>query len=244
MSRELLALKHGGDRHFMPDLRLYISTTGRLQPEERQALINRIAPNLVDYYGSTGGGLVTFFSTKEANHAPTSVGRPALGVEVEIVDDVDRPLRAGKIGRIRIRGPGVTTRFAGDFSTADEGIHHGWYYPGDIGHFDEDGYLYLLGRTADLIKRGGLMVHAQEVERVLQAHEAVLETAVVGIPSAELGESVAAFVTVTRPVESRELVFHCRRNLAPYKVPGTIEIVESLPRNANGKILKSELRPK
>ena len=90
--------------------------------------------------------------------------------------------RPGRVGRIRMRGPGVTRSFAGETAAGDETIRDGWYYPGDTGHFAENGILHLTGRAADLIKRGGLMIHAQEVEYVLSLHESVVEAAVVGHP--------------------------------------------------------------
>jgi long-chain acyl-CoA synthetase len=239
VSRELLGLKSA--TRLMPNLRLYISTTGRLHAEERLALLDRVTPRLVDYYGSTGGGLIALFQTEDRARAAAAAGRPGFGAELEVADESGKPLAADEIGWIRVRGAGVTTRFAGDAPTGDEGLRHGWYYPGDLGYLDASGYLYLTGRTADLIKRGGLMVHAQEVERVLASHDAIMEAAVVGLPSAELGEVVGAFVRLKGEVTQRDLIAFCRARLAPYKIPSSVTFVEALPRNANGKVVKAEL---
>ena len=239
VSRELLGLR--GATKLMPDLRLFISTTGRLHAEERLSLLDRVTPRLVDYYGSTGGGLIALFQTEDRDRAAAAAGRPGFGAELEVVDESGATVAADEVGWIRVRRPGVTTRFVGDAPTGDEGLRHGWYYPGDLGYLDASGYLYLTGRTADLIKRGGLMVHAQEVERVIASHEAVLEAAVVGLPSAELGETVGAFVRLKGEVTQKDLIAFCRAHLAPYKIPASVTFVEALPRNANGKVVKADL---
>lgn len=157
-------------------------------------------------------------------------------------------------GRIRLRGPGVTRSFADGASApaGDETLVGGWYYPGDIGSLAADGILHLTGRTADMIKRGGLIVHAQEVEYVLSLVDALVEAAVAGVPAGANGsaadvvgvpdEEVVAFVVVGARVEPTALTGHFVQNLAAYKVRRHIEIVLSLPRNTMGKVVKSELR--
>lgn len=162
----------------------------------------------------------------------------------EIVDEAETVVPSGAPGRIRMRGPGVTRSFArtADVPAGDETLGHGWYHPGDIGSLGDDGILHLTGRTADMIKRGGLMVHAQEVEYVLSLVDAVVEAAVVGVPAEGHDEEVVAFVVVGEPVAPAVLLGHCLQNLASYKVPRHIEIVPSLPRNTTGKVVKAELR--
>ncbi|RST87939.1 long-chain fatty acid--CoA ligase [Aquibium carbonis] len=224
----------------MPGLRTMISATSKLQPEERTDLLARVAPGLIDYYGSTGTGPIAAITRPADIVAPSAVGHPVFGMEVEIVDDDDTPLALGETGNIRVRGPAVSTRAIG---AADEreGFRGGWYYPGDLGSLGEDGLLHLHGRAADLIKRGGLMVHAQEVEQALRRHASVQDAAVVGAPSATLGQDVVAFVMASGPVDARDLIRHCRRELAPYKVPARIEFRDALPRNASGKVVKAAL---
>jgi acyl-coenzyme A synthetase/AMP-(fatty) acid ligase len=224
----------------MPGLRTMISATSKLQPEERADLLARVAPGLIDYYGSTGTGPIAAITKPAEVTAPSAVGYPVFGMDVEIVDDDDAPLAPGETGNIRVRGPAVSTRAIG---AADEreGFRDGWYYPGDLGSLGEDGLLHLHGRAADLIKRGGLMVHAQEVEQALRRHPSVQDAAVVGAPSATLGQEVVAFVVASEPLDARELVQHCRRDLAPYKVPSRIEFCEALPRNSSGKVVKAAL---
>jgi acyl-CoA synthetase (AMP-forming)/AMP-acid ligase II len=241
VTRALLAHVGAATHRALPRLRLYINATAKADPEERARVAELIAPDVADMYGSTGAGLISIIHGSEQG-GRTSVGRPGPGISVEIVDDAHRPLPAGEIGRIRVRGPGVVTEFVGAAPGGEEGVHDGWYYPGDIGSFDADGFLHLHDRAADLIKRGGVMIHAQEIEHVLRDHPGVLDAAVVGIPSATLGQEVAAFVVPrgTAP-EASALVTFCRQRLAGYKTPSRIVFLAALPRNANGKVQKAEL---
>jgi long-chain acyl-CoA synthetase len=242
VSRQLLALQHNSDGYLLPHLRAYVSSTGKLTPEERSAIRTWITPNLIDFYGSTGSGPISAITKPKDEAPPTSAGHITARVEVEIVDENRRALPRDHVGAIRLRGPRITKRFVGDVESESEGIHHGWYYPGDLGSIDDNGLLHLHGRSADLIKRAGLMVHAQEVERILMLHDSVAEAAVVGIPSSELGEEVAAFVVPKGAVHPRELTLHCIKHLAPYKVPVRIKTIDTLPRNASGKVQKVRLR--
>jgi acyl-coenzyme A synthetase/AMP-(fatty) acid ligase len=240
-SRALLALP-AGKGHLMPRLRAYVSTAGKLQPEERATLRARVAPRVIDYYGTTGGGPVALITGEEDDTSPTAAGRLAAGIEVEVVDEADAVVAGGASGRIRMRGPGVTRSFAGATAAGDETIRDGWYYPGDTGHFGENGILHLTGRTAEMIKRRGLMIHAQEVEYVLSLHGAVVEAAVVGVPTGAHDEDVVAFIVAREPVDAASILKHCRRNLAGYKVPQRVVVVEAMPRNTTGKVVKAELR--
>ncbi len=238
--RQLLVIDPGGGR-LMPGLRAFVSGGSKLQPEERAAIKARIAPFVIDYYGSTGGGPTAIIARDEDGADPTSMGRPMITMNVEVVDERGAVAPVGTVGPLRIGGPGVTTAFAGPVAPGDEGIRDGWYYPGDLGSFDEHGLLHLHGRASELIKRGGLMVYAQEVEQALRRHDHVADAAVVGAPSPSLGEEVVAFVVLSAPAEEGALVQHCRRELAPFKVPARIVVVDALPRNPSGKVVKAEL---
>lgn len=229
------------DGLLMPGLRVFVSTTGKLQPEERDLVRKRISRNLIDYYGSTGTGPITIISEERDGIDPTTVGRPVIGIEVEIVDDTGNLAAEGEIGRIRVRGPAVTTSTVGSPEANDEGFRDGWYYPGDLGKLGSRGLVCLHGRAADLIKRGGLMVHAQEVEQALRRHPKIIDAAVIGVPSEMLGQEVMAFVVVCGPLDLKEIIRHCRSELAPFKVPARIEFRDDLPRNPTGKVIKSRL---
>ena len=129
----------------------------------------------------------------------------------------------------------------GDAWLQDEGIRDGWYYSGDFGRLDANGYLYLQGRSADMIKVGGFLVFSPEIERVLESHPTVKEAAVLGVPSATHGEEVVGFVVAEGTINPAELIALCRRSLSAQKVPKQIVIVDVLPRNASGKVVKAEL---
>jgi acyl-CoA synthetase (AMP-forming)/AMP-acid ligase II len=117
----------------------------------------------------------------------------------------------------------------------------GWIYPGDLGALDDNGFLKIVGRTSDMIIRGGAKVYPSEVEGVLAEHAAIAEVAVVGWPDQVLGEEVAAFVVLRSKAEPRELLAYCRSKLQPDKQPREIFIIDALPRNANGKLMRRDL---
>ncbi len=171
-----------------------------------------------------------------------SVGKPLPGVEIQVVDEHDNPLPVGEIGEIVARGPNV---MKGYYNMPDETkavLHNGWLHTGDMGHFDEDGYVYIVERKKDLIIRGGFNIYPRDIEEVLTSYPTVIEAAVVGIPSERMGEEVKAYVVTRTPVDAETLMAYCREKLANYKTPKEIEFVNALPRNAIGKIDKKELR--
>jgi acyl-CoA synthetase (AMP-forming)/AMP-acid ligase II len=160
---------------------------------------------------------------------------------VEVVDEADAPLPRGRTGRLRYRGPGVATQYHLDPEASVGSFRDGWFYPGDLAEIDEAGYLTLRGRTRDVIIRGGINVHPGEIESVLREHPDIAEAAVVGAPSARLGEEIAAFLVTRSPIDPEALTAWCAERLAPYKVPRLFVRVDDLPRNSSGKVLKSEL---
>jgi acyl-CoA synthetase (AMP-forming)/AMP-acid ligase II len=135
----------------------------------------------------------------------------------------------------------VADGFWNDPEASRESFRDGWWYPGDLGMLDDHGYLHLKGRAKDMIIRGGINIYPAEVEAVLQSHAAVADTAVVGWPSREFNEEVAAFVILKGEVSPAELRDLCRAKLAPYKVPREVFVVPDFPRNALGKTIKTEL---
>jgi acyl-CoA synthetase (AMP-forming)/AMP-acid ligase II len=238
--RRLMALP---DEKLAPlkKLRLLLSSGAALHPDERMQIRRRVCPSFVEYYSSTEGGGVSFLTPEDPEEFAGSVGRPVFGVEVQCVDEAHRPLPPGGVGRIRYRGPAVADGFWNDPEATRESFRDGWWYPGDLGMLDEHGYLYLKGRAKDMIIRGGINIYPAEVEAVLQSHPAVADSAVVGWPSREFNEEVAAFVILKKEVPAGELRELCRARLAPYKVPKEVFIVQDFPRNALGKVIKAEL---
>jgi long-chain acyl-CoA synthetase len=172
-----------------------------------------------------------------------SAGRPVLGVEVQIVDDSGRALPAGVRGEIVVRGPNVTPGYWGKSDATAAALRDRAYWSGDVGEMDDDGYLYVVDRSKDIIITGGENVYGTEVEDVLAAHPAVVEAAVIGRSDPRWGEIVTAIVVLRADVDLAELEQHCRTMLANYKVPRHFEVYAgALPRTAAGKLLKRDLR--
>jgi malonyl-CoA/methylmalonyl-CoA synthetase len=175
-----------------------------------------------------------------------SVGLPLAGVEVRVVNqENDQLLPGGEIGEVQLRGPNI---FKGYWKqpekTSEAFAADGWFRTGDLGFLETDGYLTLCGRSKDLIISGGLNIYPPEVERVLAEHPSVAACAVIGCPDREWGERVTAVVVLNRgeSVSGQDLIAFCRERLAPYKSPKSIAFREDLPRNAMGKVQKTELR--
>jgi acyl-CoA synthetase (AMP-forming)/AMP-acid ligase II len=167
-------------------------------------------------------------------------------MEIRIVDaDTERDVPVNETGHVFVRNRGRQREYYKDpEATARTWSDDGWLRTGDLGYLDEDGYLYLCGRIKEMIIRGGNNIYATDVEAVLYEHVDVMEAAVVGVPHQVLGEDVAAFV-VTKPqatLDADGLRAFCAERLADYKVPRHIEFVDALPRNATGKVLKTQLK--
>ena len=203
-------------------------------------------------YGMTEmGGVITVLN--DAAHRDTShperlvsAGRPVDHAEMRIVDPITRQdAPHGSSGEVWFRTPQATAGYIGKpEATAELLTTDGWLRTGDLGRTDEDGFLFIEDRIKDMIITGGENVYSPEVERVLIEHPSILELAVIGVPDDRWGEAVKA-VVVTKPdstVTSEELIAYARERLAGYKTPSTIDIVEALPRNPSGKILKRDLR--
>jgi acyl-CoA synthetase (AMP-forming)/AMP-acid ligase II len=225
----------------MQRLKLLLSSGSPLDPQERHAIRERFCANFIEYYASTEGGGISISNARTQMLHDDSVGRPVFAVEVEVVDDSDTVLPPGQVGRLRYRGPAVATGYYKDDDTAGTAFKDGWFYPGDLAEINAEGYIFLRGRSKDMILRGGINIYPAEVEAILRGHPAVIEAAAVGRPSVSMGEDVAAFVTLRSPVSAADLIEWCTRRLAPYKVPREIFAIEELPKTSSGKVLKAEL---
>jgi acyl-CoA synthetase (AMP-forming)/AMP-acid ligase II len=174
-----------------------------------------------------------------------SCGRPTMNVDIVVRDADGHALPTGEVGEITLAHRGIgEVSFWRRPDLEGEAIRDGWYYSGDLGRFDDEGFLYIVGRNKDMMISGGFNVYAREVEDALHAHPAVDEVAVLGLPDAEWGEVVAAFV-VRRPGQTSDaeaLTRHCAELIAGYKKPRVIEFVDALPRNHAGKVTKNDLR--
>jgi long-chain acyl-CoA synthetase len=180
----------------------------------------------------------------EWHHRPGSVGTAIANVELRIVDPEDREVERGTWGEICIKGPNVMLGYWNRREETAEALRGGWFHTGDIGYMDEDGFVFIVDRTKDMINAAGFKVWPREVEEVLYQHPAVGECAVYGVLDAVKGEVPMAAVVVAAGarVTPEELENFCRERLATYKIPRSFDLVTSLPKNATGKILKRVLR--
>ena len=174
----------------------------------------------------------------------SSIGKPLEDVEVRIVDEDGGPVAQSEVGEIVARGTRLMKGYWNMADATTETIRGGWLYTGDLGYFDDDGYIFLVGRAKDLINRGGEMISPEEVERALQSHPAVDEAAVIGVADVDWGERVRAVVVLKdgHSAVEEELIEHCRERMASFKKPESVVFASQLPRNPLGKVLKRELR--
>jgi acyl-CoA synthetase (AMP-forming)/AMP-acid ligase II len=186
----------------------------------------------------------TFLDRESTLSKLGSVGRPCQYLELDIWDEHGTSVPAGERGEVVIRGPKVFKGYWRDPEATSAAFAGGWFHTGDIGLKDDDGYLYIVDRLKDMIVSGGENIASSEVERVLYEHEAVVEAAVVGRPDDRWGEVPVAYVVVSSATTTtpEELIEHCRLQLARFKVPKHVVLVDALPRNPSGKVLKRELR--
>lgn len=175
-----------------------------------------------------------------------SVGKPLPNTEVRIVDEFGDDLPIGQVGEIVVKGPQVMKGYLKNEEATYQTLKNGWLYSGDLGRFDDEGFLYIVDRKKDMIIRGGENVYPVEVEEVLYQIDEILEAAVIGIPHEVYGEVPKAYVVLKNrcSISSDEILNYCKRKLAKYKTPVEIEFLEALPRNASGKVLKHVLRSK
>ncbi len=173
-----------------------------------------------------------------------AAGKPIIGVRIRIVDDNGRDVPQGSSGEIVLKGGQVFKGYWKSEEATAEAIRDGWFYTGDVGYFDEEGYLYIVDRKKDMIKSGGENIASAEVERVIYELPQIFETAVVGIPHPKWLEVPKAFIVLKegQKLSEKDIIDHCTLRLAKYKVPKEIQFISALPRNPSGKVLKRELR--
>ncbi len=224
-------------------LRLGVSGAAPCPWEIAEAWRARTGTRIVRGYGSTEMFRPISFLAGDATEHPECVGRPVPGVETRVVDDNDRALPPGETGELLIRTPAVMDGYLDSLEETQAVLAEGWFRTGDLARITAEGYVAIVGRKRERIKRGGYSVFPAEVEAVLLAHPAVAEAAVVGVPDHTLGEEIAAFVAL-RPgtaAGADELIAWCRERLAAFKYPRRVTFLDALPRSATGKVLKARL---
>ncbi len=232
------------DRTRCASIRLFVSGSAPLRPETFTAFAERTGQVILERYGMSEAGMIASNPLQGERRAGT-VGRPLPGVDVRLAAEAGGQAAPGQPGVIEVRGANV---FAGYWrmpeKTREEFTTDGWFRTGDVGQFDEAGYLSIVGRARDLIISGGLNVYPKEVELTIDQLPGVLESAVVGLPHADLGEAVTAAV-VPRPgsaLRPEDVIAHVKGQLAGFKVPKRVHLLDALPRNAMGKVEKNRLR--
>ena len=240
-------------RHDLSSLRTIRYGAAPISPAKLEALLEVFGPVFVQGYGSTEcwpsctilGRAEHATATDRDRELLTSVGRPMPGQEILICDETGQPLPPGAPGELWIRG--INT-ICGYYQAPELNREHfspgGFWKSGDIGMLDPEGFVYLIDRKKDLIISGGYNVYASEVENCLNAHPSVQNCAVVGLPDAQWGEAVCAAVVLANQASATadQLIEHCKQNLARYKAPKTIRIVQQLPLSPAGKVLRRKVR--
>ena len=213
-------------------------------------------PIFMQFYGATEDGPnVTMLSKQQhdvVNKPPeeqrslTSAGFPHIGVHVRIVDDNENDVEPGEVGEIIVKSKATMKEWWRKPEETQETIVNGWVHTGDMGRYDEEGYIYIVDRKRDMIVSGGENIYPREIEEVLYQHPSVQEAAIIGIPDPYWVERVHALVVLKEgaSLTSEDLIDFCRKRIARFKAPKGVEFVDSLPKTPSGKILKRELREK
>jgi long-chain acyl-CoA synthetase len=232
-------------RHDLSSLRFVASTGAPCAPEVKRAMIRWFGPIIHETYASTETGMVTAATAEEALGKPGTAGRAVGGAVIRILDEADKPLPPGAIGRVFVHQPAYPD-FTYQGRDADRMAieRDGLISLGDMGWLDDEGYLFLCDRASDMVISGGVNIYPAEVEAALLQLPEVLDCAVFGIPDAEFGESLHALIQPASAVtpDPAVLVEGLRRHLAGYKIPRSFAFTAMLPRDPNGKIAKRRLR--
>jgi fatty-acyl-CoA synthase len=240
----------------LPDLKKYDTSSLKLWisgaailPTETRKQIKENFPNvkLFDLFGQTEMSPVTCgLRPRDSTEHQASVGKPIPFVEVRIVDENDQPVPAGAVGEAVYRGPTVMKEYYKDPEATAKAMRNGWFHSTDLFRFDKDGFLYVVDRKKDMIISGGENIYPAEVEEIIYRHPKVVECAVIGVHDDQWGESVKAVVVCKKGecATEEEIIEHCKSHLASYKKPKSVDFVDVLPRNAAGKVLKTDLRKK
>lgn len=228
----------------LSSVRLAASGAAPLPGTVLEAFRDRLGITIWEGYGLTETAPVVTTNAMGEEAKAESIGLPLPGLDVRLVDADGEEVAAGDPGEIVIRGPNV---FGGYWNRDEESANafrDGWFRTGDVAYRDDDGYLFIVDRSKDLIIVSGFNVFPKEVEEAVAAHEKVAECAVIGVPDARTGEAVKALVVLKAGQEAteEELLDHCRTRLARFKLPRDVEFVGTLPRHATGKVLRRRLR--
>lgn len=228
-----------------PSLRTIISNAAPLSQPMKEKIVGAFGETILfECYGSTEGGVVSNLRPADQLRKERSVGLPFPATEVRVIDEEGRLVAPGEVGELFSRSPYLFNGYWQRPEATAETMRDGWFSAGDLAHRDEEGYIYLVDRKGDKIISGGLNVYPREVEEALARHPAVAEAAVFGVPDERFGEAVHAAVVVRSggSWDPDAVTAFCRDQLADYKAPRGFDLVQELPRNVAGKVLRRALR--
>jgi acyl-CoA synthetase (AMP-forming)/AMP-acid ligase II len=219
-------------------LKFATASGSRMRPDVVTRFMDEFGDIMYNNYNATEAGMVATATPGDLRAAPDTAGKPVVGTEIRILDSDHRPVPTGEVGQIFVRN---SNRFDGYTSGGNKDFHDGFMASGDVGRLDEAGRLYVVGRDDEMIVSGGENVYPIEVEKTLATHPDVAEATVLGVDDEQYGQRLAAFVVLAAPVDIDDLKQHVRENLANYKVPREIIVLDELPRSSTGKIARREL---
>ncbi|MCV7383190.1 acyl-CoA ligase FadD12 [Mycolicibacter longobardus] len=222
-------------------LRFATASGSRMRPDVVTAFMNAFGDVVYNNYNATEAGMIALATPEDLRYSPDTAGRPAPGTTILILDADFAELPAGETGQIFVRN---SSQFDGYTGGDSKLFHDGFMASGDLGYFDDTGRLFVVGRDDEMIVSGGENVYPIETEKALTAHPAVAEAAVIGVDDADYGQRLVAFVVLEPDASATpdELKRHVRDNLAGYKAPRDITVLDALPRNNTGKVLRRELQ--
>ena len=233
----------GLEKYDTASMRLFVSGSAPLSRELFSRLKKAFGHEVLERAGMSES-MMNFSNPYNDERIPGSVGPCLPGVKARIVDAAFNDVPVGTEGEILIKGPNVFSGYWNKPSYNKQVFRDGWFVTGDVGKLDEKNYVYIIGRSKDVIKSGGINIYPREIEDVVESMPQVKECAVVGIPDKEFGESVKAYVVLNpgARLKDDEVVAFCREKLASFKKPKFVEFIDAIPKNTMGKMLKEELR--
>lgn len=227
-------------------IRGFFSGAAPLAADTIKELQDLTGATILEVYGLTETTPVITVTPWGGKIKPGTVGIPVPDTDIRVVDTEDgrTELPTGEVGEVIVAGPQVMMGYYKKPEETENTLREGWVYTGDLGFFDQEGYLSIVDRKKDLVISSGYNIYPVEVDNVLFDHPKILEACAVGVPDSYRGESLKAFVVLKEGEEltAEEVTGYCRERLAPYKVPREVEFLDELPKTAVGKILRRELR--
>jgi acyl-CoA synthetase (AMP-forming)/AMP-acid ligase II len=244
MYTRILAAPEAISRYDVSSMRVFISSSAPLLTRTKEDILKFFpSSELNEFYGSTEAGIVTNLKPRDQMRKTRCVGQPVFGIQVKILNDEGNEVAPGEVGELYSLGP-CFQRYDGLPDATARAFRDGWFTAGDLARVDEEGYVYIVDRRTDLILSGGENIYPAEIEDVLVRHPAIAELAVIGIPHPIWGEAVHAIIVASGedPITLDALDEFCKGRLANYKRPRSLELVDSLPKTATGKVLRRMLK--